>query len=82
MTGSTTNSAFSEYIYFDGKRAARRVAHLPLPSAFDCLFRVAGGAPFRYLPPLPIFFGCRTLRFLKGADFDSPPLLLLFGADP
>jgi hypothetical protein len=52
VPGSTTNAAFSEYIYFDGRVAA-------------------GGEPFRYELPLTIFFGCRTLRILKGADFDS-----------
>jgi RHS repeat-associated protein len=37
-----------------------------------------GWRTFRYLPPLIVFFGCRTLRFLKGADFDSPPSLSPF----
>ena len=40
-----------------------------------------GRAPLRDVLPLTSFFGCRTLRFLKGADFDSVKLLCTVDKD-
>ncbi len=74
LPGSTTNAAFSEYIYFDGKRAARRDYQSNVFYYFSDqvgsargMFEVVGGwrtlrrSAFDYLFRVPhssVFEGC------------------------